>query len=139
MAEDPLPVVSRASTWRSWVGVGVICAAAGWLTLLAYREGLPSIFQRVPQFDKVVHFTIGGLLALFLDGALRHRSAFTIAGVAIPVAALLVLVPAGIEEFLQRYSVHRTSSIYDFVADLLGVVLLLSLSRRVRRARRVDQ
>jgi VanZ family protein len=123
--------------WRWWIAVAVIVAGAGCLTLLAYREGLPEIFQRIPQFDKVVHFTIGGLLALFLDGALRQRTAFTLAGFAIPLAALVVLVPAGIEEYLQRYSAHRTSSIWDFVADLLGVVVLLSLSRRVRRARRV--
>jgi VanZ family protein len=121
--------------WRWWIALAVVVAAAGCLTLLAYREGLPSIFARVPQSDKIVHFTIGGLLALFLDGALRQRTAFTIAGVAIPLAALVVLMPAGIEEYLQRYSVHRTSSIWDFVADLLGVVVLLSLSRRVRRAR----
>jgi VanZ family protein len=121
--------------WRWWIALAVVVAAAGCLTVLAYREGLPEIFKRIPQFDKVVHFSVGGLLAVFLDGALRQRTAFTIAGVAIPLAALVVLMPAGIEEYLQRYSVHRTSSIWDFVADLLGVVVLLSLSRRVRRAR----
>jgi VanZ family protein len=121
--------------WRWWIALAVVVAAAGCLTVLAYREGLPEIFQRIPQFDKVVHFSVGGLLAVFLDGALRQRTAFTIAGVAVPLAALVVLVPAGIEEYLQRYSVHRTSSIWDFVADLLGVVVLLSVSRRVRRVR----
>ncbi len=130
MSESP-------STARWWIGLSVIIAGAGYLTLLAYREGLPEIFARIPQFDKVVHFTTAGLLVVFLDGALRNRTAFTIGGVAIPVAALLVLVPAAIEEFLQRYSVHRTSSIWDFVADLLGVVVLVALSRRVWRRPRI--
>jgi VanZ family protein len=121
--------------WRWWMAVGVIFGGAACLTVLAYHEGLPDFIQRVPQSDKIVHFAIGGLLALFLDGALRRRNAFTIAGVAIPLAALVVLVPAGLEEYLQRYSVHRTSSIWDFVADLLGVVVALTLSRRLRRAR----
>ena len=121
--------------WRWWIALAVVVAAAGCLTVLAYREGLPEIFQRIPQSDKIVHFTIGGLLAVFLDGALRQRNALAIAGFAIPLAALVVLVPAGTEEYLQRYSAHRTSSIWDFAADLLGVVVLLSVSRRVRRVR----
>lgn len=125
--------------WRWWTGVVLIFGGAACLTLLAYREGLPDFIQRVPQSDKIVHFGIGGLLAFFLDGALRRRNAFTIAGVAIPLAALTVLVPAGLEEYLQRYSVHRTSSIWDFFADLLGVVVVLALSRRVRPAPRAAQ
>jgi VanZ family protein len=128
MSERPLRVVPP---WRWWSGFGAIAAGAGYLSLLAYREGLPELFARVQQFDKVVHFSTAGLLAFFLDGALRRRSAFTIGGFAMPLAALLILVPAGIEEFLQRYSALRTSSIWDFTADLLGVLVLLPLSRRV--------
>jgi VanZ family protein len=128
MSERPLRVVPA---WCWWSGFGAIAAGAGYLSMLAYREGLPDLFARVQQFDKVVHFATGGLLAFFLDGALRRRSAFTIGGFAMPLAALLVLVPAGIEEYLQRYSALRTSSIWDFTADLLGVLALLPLSRRV--------
>jgi len=128
MSERPLPVVPA---WRWWSGLAVVAAGAFYLSALAYREGLPSVFQVVPQFDKVVHFTIAGLLAFFLDGALRRRTAFKIDGRAISLAALLILVPAAIEEFLQRYSVHRTSSIWDFIADLLGVLVLVRLSRQV--------
>jgi hypothetical protein len=92
--------------WRWWIGVVLIFGGAACLTLLAYREGLPDFIQRIPQSDKVVHFGIGGLLAFFLDGALRRGNAFTIAG---------------------------------FVADLLGVVVLLLISRRMRRRRDVAQ
>ena len=128
MSERPLPIVPA---WRWWSGFAAIVTGGGFLTVLAYQEGLPSIFQVVPQFDKVVHFMTGGLLAFFLDGALRRRTAFTIDHRAVPLAALVVLVPAGIEEFAQRYSVHRTSSIWDFLADLFGVLVLLPLSRRL--------
>ena len=92
MSERPLPVVPA---WRWWSGFGVVAAGAGYLSALAYREGLPSVFQLVPQFDKVVHFTTAGLLAFFLDGALRRRSAFTIDGRAISVAALADPRPGG--------------------------------------------
>ena len=128
MSERALPVVPA---WRWWSGFGAIVAGAGYLSILAYREGLPEFFDRLQQSDKIVHFSTAGLLAFFLDGALRRRTAFTIGGFAMPLAALLILVPAGIEEFLQRYSALRTSSIWDFTADLLGVLVLLPLSRRV--------
>jgi VanZ family protein len=127
MSERPLAVIPA---WRWWTGVFVVLAVAGFLTLLAYREGLPEIFDAFPQSDKVVHFASAGMLAFFLDGALKRRTLFVIARFAVPLAAIAVLLPAGIEEFLQRYSVHRTSSFFDFAADVAGVTLLLPLSRR---------
>jgi len=136
MSERPLPVVR---VWRWWCGFGAVTAGAGYLSALAYREGLPAIFQLVPQFDKVVHFTTAGLLAFFLDGALRRRTAFSIDGRAISVAALVILVPAGVEEYLQRFSTYRTSSIWDFVADLLGVLVFIPLSRRFTPLPKVAQ
>ena len=71
-----------------------------------------------------------GLLAFFLDGALGRRALFPGSRVEVPLAAVAVLAPAAIEEYLQRYSVHRTSSVWDFAADLAGVVVLVTLSRR---------
>jgi VanZ family protein len=128
MSERPLAVVPA---WRWWAGVAVISAIAVYMTFLAYAERLPSVFQLVPQFDKVAHFGAAGLLAFFLDGALRRRMLFEASRFAVPLAAVLVLVPGGIEEYLQRYATYRTSSIWDFSADLAGVVVLVALSRRV--------
>jgi len=130
MLERPRAVIPA---WWWWAGLLVIATIAGYLTILAYVEGLPQVFWIVPQFDKVVHFTVGGLLAFFLDGALRRRTLFRAFGLAFPLAAALVLVPAAFEEFLQRYATFRTSSIWDFVADLAGVVVLIPISRRVAR------
>jgi VanZ family protein len=127
MSERPLAVVPP---WRWWAGLFLVLAVAGYLSGVAYREGLPVAFQLFPEFDKMVHFLAAGLLTFFLDGALKRRAAFTVAGVAVPLAAALVLVPAAAEEFMQRYSVYRTSSIWDFVADLAGVALMIPLSRR---------
>ena len=72
------------------------------------------------------------MVSFFLDGALRRRM-IRIAGLAVPLAAVLFLVPAGIEEFLQRYSIHRSSSLGDFAADVAGVAVFVWLSRRVGR------
>lgn len=126
MSERPLAFVPA---WRWWAGVLVIGAIAAFLTLLAYAERLPEVF-RITHFDKCVHFAMAGMLAFFLDGALRRRALFVVSGFAVPLAAALILVPAGIEEYLQRYAVARTSSIGDFAADVAGVVVLITLSRR---------
>jgi VanZ family protein len=131
MSELPLAIVPIVTAWRWWTGLLIVTAGALYLSSLAYAEGLPAIFRVVPQFDKVVHFTIAGLLAFFLDGALRRRALFAGTRVAVSLAAVAVLLPAAAEEYLQRYSTHRTSSIWDFAADLAGVVVLVTLSRRV--------
>lgn len=122
----------RAAVW--WLGLGASGLLAAALTLLVYLEGLPAVFARVPQLDKALHFAMAGVLTFFLDGALRRRM-FRIAGVgvAVPLAAVLFLVPAGMEEFLQRYSVNRSSSFGDFGADLAGVAFFIWLSRRIER------
>jgi VanZ family protein len=113
--------------WRWWGGLFFVGAVAFGLTALAYVEGLP-LFLIQGRTDKVLHFTFAGLLAFFLDGALRRRGIGP--GGRIPLAAVLVLVPAGIEEYLQRYATFRTASLGDFAADVAGVIFFLWLSRR---------
>jgi VanZ family protein len=122
------------SRFVSWFGLGGIVLIAGALSLQAYREGLPSAMESVPHLDKFFHFTIGGTMAFFLDILLRRRMVRIAAlRVAIPLTALLLLIPAGIEEYLQRYSIYRSSSIWDFAADTAGVVFFIWLSRRLVR------
>ena len=130
MSERPLPL---PPVWRWWAGFFAVTLFALFMTSLAYREGLPEFFQWVWNSDKIAHFVTAGLLAFFLDGALRRRDLTKIGGVAIPLAAVAVLVPVGIEEFVQRYSSMRNSSLADFIADVLGVVVLVPLSRRLGR------
>ena len=119
--------------WRWWVGFGIVSGAALWLTQRAYREGLPAFLDTIWQADKVLHVAISGLAVFFLDGALARRAAFTVAGLAVPLAAVLILVPVAIEECLQSLSPLRNSSIGDLAADLLGVALFIPLSRRLAR------
>ncbi len=119
--------------WRWWLGFFVVLSAALYLTAVAYRAGLPAALNRVWQLDKVLHFGIAGLLAFFLDGALGRRTLFVIAGLAIPLAAVAVLIPTGIEECLQSLSEHRTASFWDYCADVAGVLLFIPLSRRLAK------
>ena len=115
--------------WRWWLGFGFVGVVGAVVTTHAYREGLPAIFDAFKHFDKICHFSFFGLLAFFLDGALR-RKPLAVAGLTVPFAAIAILVPAGIEEFMQRFAILRTSSFGDFAADVVGVCLFIPLSRR---------
>ena len=100
-------------------------AAAGIALLLLFNIGSAALLLPL-------RFGLGGALAFALDGVLRRRM-LRIGPIAAPLAAILVLVPAGIEEFLQRYSINRTSSFGDFAADVVGVSFFVWLSRRLGR------
>lgn len=115
-----------------WTGFAGVLAFGVIMTVRAYGEGLPAIFGR-QHVDKIAHFCTAGLLAFFLDGAVARRRLFARGAAVMPFAAAAVLVPAGIEEYLQRYATFRTSSIYDFLADALGVLVFIPLSRRVAK------
>jgi VanZ family protein len=113
--------------WRWWTGFGITSAVAMTLTFLAYREDLPSWFVTGHQ-DKLWHFVIAGLLTFFLDGALKRRGVGP--GRRIPLAAVVVLLPAALDEYVQRYATFRTSSLGDFAADAAGAAVFVWLSRR---------
>jgi polysaccharide biosynthesis protein VpsQ len=115
----------RPSTW--WAGTALVTAMGAGLSLYAYLFDLPYALVRDGR-DKAWHFALAGLLAYFLDGALRRRGVGP--GRKIPLSALLVLVPAAVDECLQRYSAFRTASLLDFAADVVGVVIFTWLSRR---------
>lgn len=76
----------------------------------------------LPQIDKVGHALFFGLLGALAHGALAFRR---VKG--IPLGPLLVLLAAGIEELCQGLSPHRTMSIFDYAADVLGVVVMVAL------------
>ncbi len=122
-----------SARWGWWAGFGSVGAGALLLTLRAYQAGLPAILNAIPQSDKAIHFVIAGLLAFFLDGALARRTVVTIGGLAVPLAAVVVLVPTGIEECLQSFSELRTSSLGDFAGDVVGVLVFIPLSRRLAK------
>ena len=119
----------RAATWPWWLGFFAVLGMAARLSYLAYHELLPETLR---AYDKVVHFTFAGLLAFFLDGAIRRR-ALAVAGVAIPVAPIGLLAVFACDEIAQSFTVHRTASFADYAADVAGVVVLTWLSRRAGR------
>lgn len=127
---DVAPPRVGAKIW--WLGLGTSLFAASVMTIDAYAEGLPSVFLEIRNLDKLLHFGVAGMLAFFADGALRRRMV-RLGPFTVPLAAVGLLTPIGLEELLQRFSVNRSSSFGDFAADVAGVAVFTWLSRRVDR------
>ena len=125
----PSPPPTKPGETRAlwWAGFGLTLASAAALSAFAYVHGL---WPWLGAYDKVVHFGAAGALAFCLDGALARREVKAF-GFMVPVAALCVLMPAGIDEVAQALAPLRTPSLGDYLADVLGVVSFVWLSRRV--------
>ncbi len=118
------------------LGLSAVLALVVTASIGAYLSLLPRFLGRIPHFDKVCHFAGYGLLAVFLDGVLSFRASADATKRRFPWAGLAVLVVAGIEELAQGLSPVRECSVWDFVADASGVVLLLGLARLAIRPAR---
>lgn len=117
--------------WR--IGFSAHFSAIVLVSIVAYAGALPRWLGLVPHADKVLHLLGAGALALLLDGALEFRGLVSSDSRFPPLGSTLVLTLCGVEEILQGFSVHRTSSILDFAADALGVTLAYIASSRLRR------
>lgn len=103
------------------IAVGVVVA----ISVAAYAGQIPS-FVAAHGVDKVLHATMGATLTFLLTRALRGRAA---------VAAVMVMIPLALDEYLQRFSATRSSDWGDLAADVTGVMLgvILHHARTLRR------
>ena len=117
------------SGWRRFTIFGLVVCLALDITIgtMAYMGSLWAFLPDIPHFDFAGHFVLIGGLAFFLDGVLDYRPV-TRRVPWLRLAPTAVLTVAGIEELLQALTPRRTSSVSDFVADLLGVYFLSWLS-----------
>ena len=76
-----------------------------------------------------------GLLAFGAHFATRGRQ-LRVGRLRLPVAVLLPLAGAMLEEGLQSLSPHRTADIFDLLADLGGMLLFWRLGCRITHPRR---
>jgi hypothetical protein len=115
-----------------WFKIGFVAhlALVVLISVGAYTGRLPTSLPDIPHADKLGHAVLIGGLAFFLDGAMERRRLFE--AHAFPrLAPVLVLLVAGIEEYLQRLSPRRSSDLADFAADVVGVCFFTWLSARL--------
>ena len=118
-----------ARFWRVAFVVQLVVVVA--IVVGAYLGRLPTFYQGIPHADLVAHAVLFGLLAGFLDGALSHRPLLLRGAPWLRLAPVLVLAVAAVEEVAQRLSPRRTSSLSDYAADVVGVILFVWLAGRV--------
>lgn len=95
----------------------VVAADAGWLPRFAEQ------LHDLPFGDKVLHFTMFGLLALVANLALASCGKRSLAR-AIVLGSLFVLIVATAEEYSNQFLHRRDWSLGDLTANYLGVACL---------------
>jgi len=91
-------------------------------------------FQSLHYFiRKAAHFTEYGILALLLYRAFRNRSETTWKRSWANYSFMLIVIYAFADEFHQRFTTARTSSVYDSLIDIAGGFTALFLLWVVRR------
>ncbi len=102
-----------------------------WLALIvATHYPQVRLPDEIPQSDKIVHASAFGVLALLFWMFLKSRRPLNAASVWI---AALVLIPyAALDEYLQQF-VGRQTDLMDWIADLIGIVCVLTVLEVRRR------
>mgnify|MGYP000754833123 CR=1 FL=1 len=113
------------------VGWSLALAAAslflGVVLWLAYHNQLPvQWLQRIPRYDKLGHFVlIGG--AAWLAYRASGRRMVRLGRASVPLGPVVVLAVAFVEEGFQILSPHRSFSVSDLAANVLGAAFWVGL------------
>jgi len=113
--------------WLLWPQVGLVLV----ISLAAYTGTLASVHQpwlRIPGIDKVLHLVLFGALAFGTHFALRGRT-LALRTQRIPLAVLLPLAAACLDEIVQAATPHRTADLGDLVADVAGLWLFTRVAQ----------
>ncbi len=110
--------------WQSLLP-SVLWAAVIAFLLFSSGDQVPrwSLFQRIPQFDKIVHALLFGILAWLLLYGFEQQQKFRHQRLGSVLAALsLGLLYGGLTETLQYLLPSgRTADFMDFLADAAGI------------------
>ena len=101
-----------------------------WIIYLA-NTGQQSIFfdlvRLIPYGDKVGHFGLFGMLTLLANFASKFK-VFKLGKVNVFWGTAAVFVFVTLEELSQHFMPTRTLDIYDYTADMIGILLFTWLS-----------
>ncbi|NRB40461.1 MAG: VanZ family protein [Pseudomonadales bacterium] len=101
-----------------------------WIIYLA-NTGQQSIFfefvRLIPYGDKVGHLSIFGFLTLLANFSSKFKT-FSFGKINVFWGTSAVFVFVTIEELSQYFIATRTLDIYDYTADMIGILLFTCLS-----------
>jgi VanZ family protein len=113
--------------WRAILWILVIAAAC-----LMPSDNLPgtSFFARIPYFDKMVHFVMYFIFALFLMSGFSRQYGKTSAKAYIHSFILAFIFGVLIECIQEK--VGRNYNIYDMIANAAGIIVSLLLFNPIK-------
>lgn len=118
----------RRLRWLLWLQIAVAIL----VTMMAYLNILPTHLLRWPYADKVLHFLLFGSITFWLY-LWWPNLVLPLGKWAVPVAILLPITIAFLEELLQGLSPLRTASLTDLAFDLAGMICFYLLARWLLR------
>lgn len=80
----------------------------------------------IPHIDKLLHFLIFFLLALFLDLSSKETI------IKNPISVFFLIFYAGFIELVQYFLPFRSAKFLDFLSDLLGILVYLIFAPKIK-------
>ena len=90
----------------------------------AYQGLIPTEIDYIPFYDTVGHFVLLGLLSFLFHRALNKKHIENI-----PIAPVIIMILAIIEESFQIFSPIRVFSLFDLSSNILGIWLFYFFDR----------
>ncbi len=84
-------------------------------------------FLSIPHFDKIVHFGLFFILAIFTISVLKRQTTWSNLAINITTLFLVAFYGGLIELLQQNYFVSRSGDFIDFIADFLGGIVAISI------------
>ena len=94
--------------------------------LISYTALTPQGDISIPHIDKILHFSAFLILSLFLDLSIKKTLLSSKAGL-----MFLVLYALSIE-LVQYFLPYRSAEVFDFVSDLLGILVYLYFAPKIK-------
>ena len=112
--------------WLLWPQIALVVV----ITQMAYLDLIPAAISIWPYTDKVMHFVLFGAVVFWLNiwwsGRIMRWGRW-----AIPLAIIVPLAIAAMEEGLQTFSSMRTTSLGDLSSDVAGMVIFWWVSQKL--------
>ena len=79
----------------------------------------------VPYIDKLIHFSAFLILTLFMDLSIKKPLLLN------KIALIFLILYAFLIELVQYFLPYRSAEVFDFVSDLLGILVYLYFAPKI--------